>query len=139
MESFKTYITEEENKPKFPLPSKERFQKAMPVSGVVVFVKPVVERVQHTYSKRLKWGRSGPKVMRLSVLIRTDEGWMLSGKIGKAMDNADVPDVRVGDRIHVDPIQLDFTTYTNAQRAKGIFTRNTLQRTLTGKVVRRGQ
>lgn len=137
MKSFKTYMTEEENKPKFPLPSKERFQREMPVSGVVVFVKPIVERVQHSYSKRLKWGRSGPKVMRLSVLIRTDEGWTLSGKIGKALNNADVPDVRVGDRIQVDPIQLDHSYYTNAQRAKGIFTRNTLQRTLTGKVIGR--
>lgn len=127
----------EENKPKFPVPPKERFEREMSVSGVVVFVKPIVERVQHSYSKRFKWGRSGPKVIRLSVLIRTDEGWTLSGKIGKALNNADVPDVRVGDRIQVDPIQLDHSYYTNEQRAKGIFTRNTLQRTLTGKVIRR--
>jgi hypothetical protein len=137
MKSFRRYIAEQEDNPKFHLPPKERFQKKLPVSGVVIFVKPIVERVEHKYHKYMKWMQSGPKVMRLSVLIRTDEGWILSGKIGKAMNNADVPDVRVGDRIQVDPIQLSSSLYTNAQRAKGIFTNNILQRTLTGKVIRR--
>lgn len=137
MKPFRQYISEASSEDAV-LPAVERFQQKMPVSGVVVWTKPVKEQVRYSYKKGL-WRSTGPWVHRLSVLIRTVEGWMLSGKIGKALDRAGVPDVRVGDRILVDPIQLDRSYHTNAQRKKGIFTPNTLQRTLTGKVVGRGR
>ena len=122
-----------------PKPDARRFTEAAPVSGTVVYVEAIVERCEYRAAKRYSfspYALTGPRYMRLRVLVRTDEGWTLAGKIGKALDNASVPDVRVGDRIQVEPITLSRAEFTREQRAKGIYTPKTLCRTLRGKVVR---
>lgn len=120
-------------------PDPRRFAEAAPVSGIVVYVEAIVERCEYRRSRKYAstpFAKIGPRYMRLRVLVRTDEGWVLSGKIGKALDNDSIPDVRVGDRIEVDAITLCSSSFTFEQRAKGIYTPNTLSRTLRGKVIR---
>lgn len=121
------------------VPANSRFFTPTAVSGVVVFVKPVTEMVHRTKRRNGSLRTVGPRYMRLRVLVRTDEGWTLAGTIGKASHHSEVPDVRVGDRIQVEPIVLSRSYGQVYQWDKGIYMPAHLCRTLRGKVTRARQ
>ena len=119
-------------------PSAARFVSKLPVSGTVVSVRAVMAKADwevFSWKSYSHWVHKpivvGPKYHRLSVQIRTSEGWILWGYIGKATSPEALPAIRVGDRIEIEALRL-----CTSARHRGLFTTSKVHRTLSGRVLR---
>jgi hypothetical protein len=121
-------------------PTAENFMRECALSGVVVAVKHVREHA--TFARRGGCHGfacvvgTGPVVSRLEVQIRTDAGWILTGKIGAESDARDLPPIAIGSRLAIDPVILCMSNASLGLRRRGIYRPRSAAQTLTGKIVR---
>lgn len=113
-----------------PMPKMEYFNTPHAFSGKIVAKKAV-------YGTTVPFG-TGPKVWRMWVRIRTDEGWVLTGFIGNSQTQEGLPDVRFGDRVELAPMTLGAVRSSSWGDSEGRhdYRSNRRDRQLFGKIVR---
>jgi hypothetical protein len=121
-----------------PLPKMEYFKTPHAFSGVIIAKKAI-------YDCTIPFGRfgRGPFVWRVWVRIRTDEGWVLMGYIGKSQTQEGLPDVRFGDRVELAPMTLGRVrgsvpdAWTPKRDGRHDYRSNRRDRQLSGKIIRK--
>ena len=132
MKSFKHHLSEQDAAPK---PRGEYFVSRFNISGTVVSAVAVYETTTKNYKNKIK-------VWRWRVRIKTSEGWMLMGYIGKSERQEQLPPLRVGDVVEIRDLVLSRVTGGEwAQQNKVIgkpldYRSNLFSRQLHGKIKR---
>lgn len=137
-----------------PMPKREYFSSTFSIGGQIIEIY-AVHGVMVRDHRNLRWDsvrkkyvlKPGTEVWRWRVRIRTDEGWILMGHIGKAQAREDLPPVRLGDRVELEKLSLSSHTggsyaqvsrWRSEFRPEGVDWRpKNLARQLFGKVKRK--
>ena len=132
MKSFASHLAEQQGDAK---PRGEYFISRFNISGNVVSAVAVYETTTKNYKNKTK-------VWRWRVRIKTSEGWMLMGYIGKSERQEQLPPLRVGDVVEIRDLVLSRVTGGEwAQQNKVIgkpldYRSNLFSRQLHGKIKR---
>jgi len=132
MKSFTTHLAEQHDAPK---PRGEYFTSRFNISGNVVSAVAVYETITKNYKNKTKF-------WRWRVRIKTSEGWMLMGYIGKSERQEELPPLRVGDVVEIRDLVLSRVTggdwaLRNAVTGKPLdYRSNLFSRQLHGKIKR---
>jgi len=132
MKSFASHLAEQREVPK---PRDEYFISRFNISGNVVSAVAVYETTTKNYKNKTKF-------WRWRVRIKTNEGWMLMGYIGKSERQEELPPLRVGDTVEIKDLVLSRVTggdwaLRNAVTGKPLdYRSNLFSRQLHGKIKR---
>ena len=135
MKGFSHYTSHLAEQDEAPKPRGEYFTSRFNISGNVVSAVAVYETTTKNYANKTK-------VWRWRVRIKTSEGWMLMGYIGKSEQQEELPPLRVGDTVEIRDLVLSRVTggdwaLRNTVTGKPLdYRSNLFSRQLHGKIKR---
>jgi hypothetical protein len=135
MKGFSHYTSHLAEQHEAPKPRGEYFISRFNISGNVVSAVAVYETTTKNYANKTKF-------WRWRVRIKTSEGWMLMGYIGKSERQEELPPLRVGDVVEIRDLVLSRVTggdwaLRNAVTGKPLdYRSNLFSRQLHGKIKR---